>query len=605
MQRHHLVLLVVIAGAVGAVLAGVVATQSVAAAYHYHPSLGWRLGEAGGRVWYAPWAFFVWKAKLGVRDPAVFAAARGAAMIPVIGLLGVVVAVIRWGMKPQGGDTYGTARWASVRDLKKKKLLENTNGVILCQTDDARYDEAGMMVRSGQILKDDSPGSVIVFAGSRSGKGVGTVIPTASSGWVHSAIILDVKKEIYEASSGFRGQLGPVIRFEPTALDSAGYNPLAEIRPGVNEVRDAQAVATMLVDPTGEKEPDHWQKTAFTLLTGAILHVLYAENDKSLRGVATFLTNPTCSQFDTLDKMMSTNHTPSGPHPVIAECAKEIINKAEQELSGVFSTATAALGLYRDPVVAKATSRSDFRIADIMNGKYPLSLYLVVAPSDIDRLRPLMRLILDQIGRRLIESNVSGGGAKPKHRLLLLLDEVAILGRVSFIEQGLPVFAGYGIKAFLVVQSLVQLEAKYTDKQSLLANCAVRLAYSANEEVTAERISKMLGQATKTTKNVSLSGGVFGPKSQASHSTQEHQRPLLTPGEVMTLPDTDALLFVAGMPPYRAKKIRFYTDARLKARASMPSLKGEAELKRRLPAPSVWEQMAAERKPAGSAGSTT
>lgn len=163
---------------------------------------------------------------------------------------------------------------------------------------------------------------------------------------------------------------------------------------------------------------------------------------------------------------------------------------------------------------------------------------------------------------------------------------------MSFIEQSLPVFAGYGIKAFLIIQDLVQLEAKYTDKQSILSNCHVRVTYGANEDHTAERVSKLLGQGTKTTKNVSLSGSVFGPKNQASHSTQEHQRPLLTPGEVMSLPDTDALLFVGGMAPYRGKKIRFYADNRLKERLSMPSLKGDEETKRRLPAPSVWEEMA-------------
>lgn len=588
-ERRRFVVLVVVVAVVAAFgVAGAVATQSVAAAYRYHSSLNWRVGSWGGRVWYAPWAYLAWHGRLAARDPAVFTAARSAATVPLLALLALAVAALRLGLNGGGRDTYGSARWATKDELKKMGLLEGGNGVVLCQTAEARYSASGKMWWAGQILIDDSPGSTLVFAGSRSGKGVGAVIPTACN-WIHSAVILDVKKEIYEASSGFRGRLGPVIRFEPTVSDSAGYNPLAEIRRGAFEVRDAQAVATMLIDPTGEKEPDHWQKTAFTLLTGAILHVLYAEEEKSLAGVLSFLTNPKCSQFDTLDKMISTSHLGSRPHPVIAECAKEIMNKAEQELSGVFSTATAALGLFRDPLVARATSRSDFRISDIMNGQYPLSLYLVVAPSDIDRLRPLMRLILDQIGRRLIESNAAGGGTKPKHRLLLLLDEVAILGRVSFIEQGLPVFAGYGIKAFLVLQSLVQLEAKYTDKQSILANCNVRMAYSANEDVTAERVSKWTGQGTKTTANVSVSGSVFGPKNQSSHSTQEHQRPLLTPGEVMTLPATDALLFVSGMAPYRAKKLRYYADRRLIGRASLPSLKGEEELMRRLPSTSSWE----------------
>lgn len=397
--------------AVTVLAVGVVATQSVAEAYAYHPGLGLKVGEWGGRRWYWPWAYLVWQGKLAARDPAVFAAARSAAFTPLLVILGGgVLLLIRFSSTDKAGDTYGTARWATDRELQKAKMLQNGNGVVLCQTSDARYDEdSGKLLRAGRIIKDDSPAHTLVFAPSRSGKGVGLCLPTAVN-WVQSVLILDVKREIYEASSGFRGQLGPVIRFEPTAPDSACYNPLAEIRPGASEVRDAQAVATMLVDPTGEKEQDHWQKTAMTLLTGAILHVLYAESDKSLRGVAAFLTNPKCSQFDTLDKMMTTNHLPDGPHPVVAECAKEVMNKAEQELSGVFSTSTAALGIYRDPVVARATSKSDFRITDLMMGRHPMSLYLVLAPSDIDRLRPLIRLVIDQIGRRLIESNAAGGG---------------------------------------------------------------------------------------------------------------------------------------------------------------------------------------------------
>jgi type IV secretion system protein VirD4 len=141
------------------------------------------------------------------------------------------------------------------------------------------------------------------------------------------------------------------------------------------------------------------------LLVGAILHVLYAGEDKTLRGVANFLSDPGQRPFElTLHRMMTTKHLGDAPHPVVASAAREVLNKSDNERSGVLSTAMSFLGLYRDPTVAEVTSRCDWRIADLIDAEHPVSLYLVVPPSDISRTKPLIRLILNQIGRRLTES---------------------------------------------------------------------------------------------------------------------------------------------------------------------------------------------------------
>src|SRR5262249_50090142 len=160
--------------------------------------------------------------------------------------------------------------------------------------------------------------------------------------------------------------------------------------------------------------------TAHALLVGAILHVLYAQADKSLAGVSRLLTDPTRPFEDTLEAMLSTPHLGAGrPHPVVAAAARELLNKSEKERSGVLSTAASFLSRYKDPVAAAATSESDFRLADLVEGERPVSLYLVVPPSDIGRTKPLVRLILNQIGRRLTEHLPVAG----RRRLLLMLDE--------------------------------------------------------------------------------------------------------------------------------------------------------------------------------------
>jgi type IV secretion system protein VirD4 len=217
-----------------------------------------------------------------------------------------------------------------------------------------------------------------------------------------------------------------------------------------------QNIADILVDPEGAREQrDHWEKTAHALLVGTILHVLYAEEEKTLARVAIFLSDPARSIHRTLSIMLTTNHlgTETTPvvHPVVASVARELMNKADNERSGVVSTAMSLLGLYRDPIIAATTATSDWSITDLMQAERPVSLYLVVPPSDISRTRPLVRLILNQIGRRLTETLPKG--TANERRLLLMLDEFPALGRLDFFESSLAFLAGYGVRQGVWSQS--------------------------------------------------------------------------------------------------------------------------------------------------------
>jgi type IV secretion system protein VirD4 len=326
----------------------------------------------------------------------------------------------------------------------------------------------------------------------------------------------------------------------------------------------------VLVDPEGALEKrNHWEKTSHSLLVGAILHVLYAEPDKTLAGVASFLSDPKRPIETTLQAMMTTPHLgQAGVHPVVASAARELLNKSENERSGVLSTAMSFLGLYRDPVVATVTRQCDWRIRDLVGGARPATLYLVVPPSDISRTKPLVRLILNQIGRRLTEDL----NAKAKrHRLLLMLDEFPALGRLDFFESALAFMAGYGLKAFLIAQSLNQIEKAYGQNNSILDNCHVRVSFATNDERTAKRVSDALGTATEIRDAKNYAGHRLSPwLGHLMVSRQETARPLLTPGEVMQLPPDDELVLVSGCHPIRAKKARYYEDNEMKARILPP-----------------------------------
>ena len=376
--------------------------------------------------------------------------------------------------------TYGSARWAMHQEIRAAGLLQ-PDGVVLGRLD-------------RHYLRHDGPEHVLCFAPTRSGKGIGIVVPTLLT-WPESAIVHDIKGENYELTAGWRSRFSQALLFDPTNPHSSAYNPLLEVRRGDAEVRDVQNIADILVDPEGALERrNHWEKTSHALLVGTILHALYAETDKTLAGVANLLSDPRRPIEATLRVMMTTRHLGDRPHPVVASAARELLNKSENERSGVLSTAMSFLGLYRDPVVAKITARCDWRICDLIENQHPTTLYLVVPPSDISRTKPLVRLILNQIGRRLTEKRRDGAR---RHRVLLMLDEFPALGRLDFFESTLAFVASYGLKSILIAQSLNQIEKVYGPSNSILDNCHVRVAFATNDERTARRVSEALGTATE------------------------------------------------------------------------------------------------------------
>jgi len=229
------------------------------------------------------------------------------------------------------------------------------------------------------------------------------------------------------------------------------------------------------------------------------------------------------------------------------------------------------LGLYRDPTVAEVTSKCDWRISDLMDANKPVSLYLVIPPSDISRTKPLIRLILNQIGRRLTEELVVSGEAKPKRQLLLMLDEFPALGRLDFFESSLAFMAGYGLRAFLISQSLNQIEKAYGPNNSILDNCHVRVAFATNDERTAKRLSDAIGSTTEMRAMRNYAGHRLAPwLSHVMVSRQETARQLITPGEIMQLPASEQLILLSGFSPIKAQKVRYYADKNFTGRVVSP-----------------------------------
>lgn len=537
-----LVLLTVILGVA-------VACQVTAAALGYSPRLGTPWFIFNDTPIYQPYRFFGWWFSYEAYAPEVFK--RGGLIAAGSGFAAIFVAITGSIIRARGAKhvtTYGSSRWATRRDVRKSGLLKS-EGVFLGQL-------------KGKYLRHDGAEHIMAFAPTRSGKGVGLVVPTLLS-WTASAVIHDIKGENWSLTSGWRSTFSRALRFDPTSVTTVRFNPLAEVRPSPTDVRDVQNIADILIDPEGAPDKrNHWDKTAYALLAASILHVLYAEENKTLAGIAEFLSHPHRDIGGTLDLMMHTNHigTETEPrvHPTIASYAREVLDKSENERSGVISTALTCLQLYRDPIAAAATSVSDFKIEDLVRGDRPISLYLAIPPSDISRTKPLIRLMLNQIGRRLTEDMES---LDDRRQVLFLLDEFPALGRLDFFETALGYMAGYGLRAYLITQSLNQIDKAYGPHNAILDHCHVRVAYASNDERTAKRISDALGTTTEQRAMKNYAGHRLAPwLTNVMVSRQETARALLTPGEVMQLPEREELILLSGKRPIKAEKIRYYED---------------------------------------------
>ena len=559
-----------------------VATQQVASAYGFHAALG----TPFFKEWYLPWRIIQWAQQFPQTAEVINdATATGQIVfvLPQLVVLGIWQFFFR--MPKAFKALHGTARWAKRKDIEEADLL-GSGGVYVggWQEDENIH-----------YLQHNGAEHILAFAPTRSGKGVGLVLPTLLS-WPESALILDIKGENWAVTAGWRQKQGhKVLRFEPTDDEGAGarFNPLEEIRLGSGHaIADTQNIASMIVDPDGKGLKDYWNKAAFALLGGAILHCLIqTKHEKNrtatLNDLGLILADPEKDIDTLLQEMLHTDHasllqetfgtnrdTATAIKLFIASSAREMLNKADNELSGVVSTAVANLALYRDPIVAANTSTCDFRIADLMNYESPVSLYLVILPSDIDRLRPLIRLILNILLRRLTEKMEFADGrsvAGYKYRLLLMMDEFTSLGKLEIFERSLAFMAGYGLKAYFIVQDLKQLYAAYTKEESIVSNCHVRVAYAPNNIETAEALSKMTGQQTVITQKTSLSGSRSGHLNRASVSLGETKRFLLTPDECMRLPGAkkedgkiveagDMLIFPSGFYPIYGKQILYFLD---------------------------------------------
>ncbi len=494
--------------------------------------------------------------------------------------------------------SYGNARWANWNDLGYSGFIVPTTYAKAFELN--LLEETGVVLGeyNGRILYDNAKTHILLSAPTRTGKGVAIIIPTLVT-WVGSIFVLDVKGENYEMTAGYRQKYlnNKILKFSPKSLDSCHYNPLSAVRYLTDrEKEDIKIIADLIVVKEGAGGGDpFWDESGSDFMSAVIMWAIYDKRGKgTLADVVEFITDASAPIADRMadiieQPMFDKNNSADriimeklktiypteidvineGKHPLIIRGMASTLGAGEKTMASIVITAKTKLSVFEMPTVKANTAYSDFEIEDLLGLKEnnkPISLYLCIEPGDLKSLAPLIRILTIQIVTLLSTPEILAS-AKNRHRLLMLLDEFPTIGKMDILEKGIGFVAGYGMKMMLVVQSLDQLNSIYGKDNAFPSNSQVQIFYTANENQTAEYVSKTIGN--KTIKTYSYSG-------DGKKNINYQAMPLVRPEEVRRFPLDKIMILVAGKMPIKAKKILFFSDKRFKDKIKMPIAPSEA-----------------------------
>jgi type IV secretion system protein VirD4 len=503
-----------------------------------------------------------------IRQRAVLTSALGLIVV----LAGALVFVL-----PRGRALHGDARFARRGEIRRAGLLGD-HGIIL-----GRLGNRCLMLPGQQ--------GVALAAPPRAGKGTGVVVPNLLN-WPDSLICIDIKRENWTLTAGFRKAAGQACYlFDPFAEDgaTARWNPFFYVSGDpLRRVNDLQRIAEMLYPDPPNVDP-FWTASARSLFLGIALYLF--ETPSMVKTIGEVLRQGMASDdegFGAHWKRVIEGRN-SGKFPLSPQCVRalyDVIDLAPVTASSIRKTFTSRLDLWLNPILDAATSGNDFDLRELR--RQATSIYVGVNPDDLHRLRPVLSLFFQQaIGlqtRALPEHD-----ATLKLQVLMMLDEFTALGRIPIIAEAVSYLPGYNVRVVLVIQTPAQLREVYGQNgaETMLKTLAARIVFAPKDFSDAREISDELGFTT--VKVSSHSKPVFDfsdakGRRQRSVSVAEQRRALLLPQEVKELGTEEAIIFYEGLRPIRCRKIRYFEDARFRARLlPPPRVTGIAPIPRETP----------------------
>lgn len=556
-------------GVVAAIGAGVgltVATHVTAWSVGFNPaSLGKPATWLSGIPLYYPWMALEWWRAWGSDVSQL----QDGAYLGMASTVGTVLYGLRDRLKkpetPEREKTWGTkaeAEKAGILPRKKAGILpRKLTGAVL-----------GMWGRSliGTAQSDQS--HILVVAGTGMGKSSGISIPTALN-CQNSMLIVDPKRTMYPTTARYRASLGEAAYFDPTDIWSLRFNPLFEITKET-EIGQAQVIAEILVMASGEPDDGaFWKIKASQLLAAIILHLIndLPRSDQHLGHILPMF-EETKAAYEAMTK---------SNHPEARRCGKimlEHVNRTTSNIAGsIWATVEAALMPFIEPLVIEKTRTSDFRISDLVCSPYPMTLYLQMRNSEAGRLRPLQLIIMRMIRKAMLyDVRKMQDGRKKLHRLTMLVDEFAELGKDADFEADISQFREYGISVVLLCTSLKSLEV-YGPNQNITPNIQIMVAMATGDHKEAHTISDLAGKFDERKVSDSKGRGIKDMFSLGHRSTTTQLRPLLDEGDVRGLSRDELLIFVTGARGvFRCNRLQWFDHPLFKNRGTNIE-KGEPE----------------------------
>jgi type IV secretion system protein VirD4 len=535
--------------------------------------------------------FFLWSLRLDARQASPITIARYAywygneqavrrrlEVCSFFGLFLVLLSALAvlW---PRRKSLHGDARFATRREVLEAGLLDG-EGVLLGRL-------GGLGPFGGEFLTLPGQQGVALSAHPRAGKGVGVVIPNLLT-WPGSVVCIDIKKENWTLTAGYRQRAGQkTFLFDPLSPSgrSARWNPLDYVAEAPSQlVSDLQLIANMFFPDPPNSDP-FWMSSARALFLGIALY-LFASPSLP-RTIGEILRQGMADDEEGFGHKWRRviQGRMSGSQPLSEECVRalyDVIDLAPQTTSSIRKTFTSRLDLWANPVLDAATSATDFDLRKLR--AEPMSVYLGVAPKDLHRLQPLLNLFFQQAiaiqTDQLPEQNPA-----LKYQVLMVLDEFPAIGRIPILAEASGFLPGYNVRTLLIMQTPAQLRQVYGEdgSRTLLKTLAGRIYFQPKDMDDAEEISRELGFTTVKVKTHSkpvweLSNGKTGR--HASVSVSEQKRPLMLPQEVRSLGKTKEIVFTEDTPPILCRKIRYYRVPALRNRIRKPPAVPAIELRR-------------------------
>ncbi len=464
-------------------------------------------------------------------------------------------------LEPAWKQLYGNAHWASRHEMKKMGFLKEEGNVVVGKL-------------GATLLRYSLTNHLLVFAPSRSGKGVSLVIPNALH-WQGSLLALDNKYEIFDYTSGYRAQSGSeVYRFSPaqTHYQTHCINPLDyvdRVNP-CKRVTDLHLILDILIAHS-DSENKMWVEEARSLALGLLLWLMQSERNFALSELSALVKG---GQLELFLQQVIQDHTIADNlisiDPPAFLAIQNFLQKAPKEQSGVRTTLASMLRLWEDPLICAATNRSDFDFRDLR--KRPITVYLSFGTHQISRLASLINLLV-QLFLNVMLSHLPT--EEEPYKVLCLLDEINRFGRMDKLKDGFGDLAGYGVHLMPIIQNVGQFYSIYGGRDQsdiFFQNTDLKIGFRQNAPTDKEFLSKELGNRTIRIKNRSYATNREG----SNYSESLIERPLLSPTEIGRLSKRQQII-ITGDGVIRCHKITYYKDRQFKRKllpaAIIPTVK--------------------------------